>query len=72
MPKLKSRRKLRPMKVKGKVFDPMPRAPSTPTHAARVTHTRKLDVRGFTIIPSIEQNLRKVRVFKSGKRRITF
>lgn len=70
MTRLKSRRKLRPMKVKGKVYEIAPRAPSTPTHACRVGNVRKPEIHSY--IPSVENNLRKVRVFKSGKRRITF
>ena len=67
---VKSRRKLRPMKVKGKVYDPMPRNPECAPRS-RVTHNSRA-ARVISYVPSVENNLRKLRVFKSGKRRITF
>jgi hypothetical protein len=65
---MKSSRKLKPMKVKGRVYDPMPHAPTSPTHSCVCTHTRATRAYGHIDLT----RTRKVRVFKSGKRRITF
>ena len=67
---IKSRRKLKSMRVKGKVYDPMPKmphdAPRVRSHAGRVYQPRM-----FTYIDMNTSN-RSVRVFKSGKKRVTF
>jgi hypothetical protein len=64
-----SRRKLRPMKVKGKVWDPMPKmphdAPRVRSHDARVTYARPNAIQ-------VEMVARKSRVLKSGIRRIVY
>jgi hypothetical protein len=67
---IKSRRKLRPMKVIGaKVYDPMPRnpesAPRVRSHNARVTYARPNAIQ-------VTPMARGSRVLKSGIRRITY
>ena len=66
---IKSRRKLRPMKVKGKVYDPMPHnpvcVPRTRVRDVRVTYTRPNAIQ-------VEPMARKSRVLKSGIRRVTY
>jgi hypothetical protein len=66
---IKSRRKLKPMKIKGKVWDPMPRnpvcAPRARIRNERSTYTRPNPVQ-------IESMARQSRVLKSGIRRITY
>ena len=65
----KSRRKLRSMRVKGKVWDPMPKmphdAPRVRSHNARVTYARPNAIQ-------VTPMARGSRVLKSGKRRITY
>lgn len=68
---IKSRRKLRPMKVVGaRVYDPMPH---NPVCAPRVRshNARAFDARANNAI-ALNASGRKVRVLKSGKRKITF
>ena len=67
---IKSRRKLRPMKVKGKVYDPMPRHPTTVARV-RSRDGHAFDVRMTTYI-QVETQARKSRVLKSGIRRISY
>ena len=66
----KSRRKLKSMRIKGKVYDPMPRnpvcAPRVRSHSARAS-----DARAFNTI-SLNSSNRKVKILKSGKKKITF
>ena len=69
MTRLKSRRKLRPMKVKGKVYDPMPRGP---TEAGKVRATCSKTTYDRPNAIALNASNRNVRTFKSGKRRITF
>jgi len=65
----KSRRKLRSMRVKGKVWDPMPKmphdAPRVRSHNARVTYARPNAIQ-------VTPMARGSRVLKSGIRRITY
>ena len=68
---IKSRRKLRPMKVVGaKVYDPMPRNPTTVARV-RSRDGHAFDVRMTTYI-QVETQARKSRVLKSGIRRISY
>ena len=66
---IKSRRKLKAMKVKGKVYDPMPRspkcAPKVGATCAKTTYVRPNAI-------ALNASSRKVRVLKSGKKRISF
>ena len=66
---IKSRRKLRPMKVKGKVYDPMPKMPHDAPRS-RATTGFHAPLRSVTYI-ALNASNRNVRVFKSGKKRIT-
>ena len=65
----KSRRKLRSMRVKGKVWDPMPKmphdAPRVRSHNARVTYARPNAIQ-------VTPMARGSRVLKSGIRRVTY
>ena len=56
--------------MKLKLYDPFPRTPETAPRV-NVTHNARV-AQPVRYAPSIERNLRKMRVFKSGKRRITF
>ena len=67
----KSRRKLKSMRVKGKVYDPMPRMPTTPCAVNTCSRTRQALARSVNTI-HIDTHTRKVRVMKSGKRRISY
>jgi hypothetical protein len=67
---IKSSRKLRPMKVKGKVYDPMPRNPECAPRV-RSHNGRKFDARMVTYV-QVEAQARKSRVLKSGIRRISY
>ena len=67
---IKSRRKLKAMKVKGKVYDPMPRSPHCAPRS-RATTGFRADPRSVTTI-ALNASGRKVRTLKSGKRKITF
>ena len=66
---IKSNRKLRSMRVKGKVYDPMPRnpvcAPRVRSHDARITYARPNAIQ-------VTPMARKSRVLKSGIRRVTY
>ena len=66
---VKSRRKLKAMKVKGKVYDPMPHgptcAPKVGVTCAKTTYARPNAI-------ALNASGRKVRVLKSGKKRISF
>jgi hypothetical protein len=66
---IKSRRKLKARKVAGKVYDPMPRGPKCAPRARATTGVR--DERTYNVI-ALNASNRKVRTFKSGKRRIIF
>lgn len=68
---VKSRRKLKSMRVKGKVFDPMPHNPTTPCAVNACARTRALDIRAGNAI-NATLPVRKVKVLKSGIRRITY
>jgi hypothetical protein len=68
---IKSRRKLISMKVIGKVYDPMPRSPTTPCAVNACSRTRAFDARSVNTI-NIDTQTRKVRVLKSGVRRVTY
>lgn len=58
------------MRVKGKVYDPFPQAYDS---VARTRVTLNAHVaKPVRYVPSVETNLRKLRTFKSGKRRVTF
>jgi hypothetical protein len=65
----KSRRKLKSMRVAGKVYDPMPKmphdAPRVRSRDERVTYARPNAIQ-------VEPMARKSRVLKSGIRRITY
>ena len=65
----KSRRKLKSMRVKGKVWDPMPKmphdAPRVRSHNARVTYARPNAIQ-------VTPMARGSRVLKSGIRRVTY
>lgn len=70
MSNIKSRRKLRPMKVTdAKVYDPMPRnpvcVPRVRSRDVRVTYARPNSIQ-------VETLARKSRVLKSGIRRVTY
>ena len=65
-----SRRKLRPMKIKGKVYDPTPHHPTTVARV-RTRDGHAFDVRMTTYV-QVETQARKSRVLKSGIRRITY
>lgn len=67
---IKSRRKLKSMRVKGKVYDPMPHNPVCAPRV-RAHNARGLDLRAGNPI-NITSSARKVRVLKSGIRRITY
>lgn len=67
---IKSRRKLKARKVTDtKVYDPMPRGPKCAPRSRATTGVR--DERTYNVI-ALNASGRKVRTFKSGKRRITF
>ena len=68
---IKSRRKLKSMRVKGKVYDPMPRMPTTPCAVNTCSRTRAFNARSVNTI-NIDTQTRKVRVLKSGVRRVTY
>jgi hypothetical protein len=66
---IKSRRKLKSMKVKGKVYDPMPHnptcAPRVRSHDARAAYARPNSIQ-------VEPMARRSRVLKSGTRRVIY
>ena len=68
---IKSRRKLKAMKVLGKVYDPMPRMPTSVARTRACANTRGFEVRATTSI-HIDVHTRKSRVLKSGIRRINY
>lgn len=68
---IKSRRKLRSMRVVGaRVYDPMPRNPESAPRV-RSHNARAFNARANNVIAMNASN-RNVRVLKSGKRKITF
>ena len=69
---IKSRRKLKSMKVVGaRVYDPMPRAPKCVARARVCANTRTYEVRATTYV-QVANPARKVKVLKSGVRRISY
>lgn len=69
---IKSRRKLRPMKVVGaRVYDPMPRNPESAPRVRSTHNVRAFDARSVNVI-AVNASNRNVRVLKSGKRKISF
>lgn len=69
---VKSRRKLKSMKVVGaRVYDPMPRAPKCVARSRTCANTRGDFVRATTYV-QVTSPARKSRVLKSGIRRITY